>query len=70
MRRDSPARRSSLWAGWALVIGEFVGFAVRYRIPRFVVFACCLASQSLIGWERPNTSAERYPLGYFIVGRK
>jgi SAM-dependent methyltransferase len=56
--------------GLSLVIGEFVGFGVRFRMPRFVVFACCLATQSLIARLRPNTAAERYPLGYFVVGRK
>ena len=56
--------------GLCLVIGEFVGFGLRYRIPRFFVFAFCLVAQSLIAWLRPNTSAERYPLGYFVVGRK
>ena len=56
--------------GLFLVIGEFIGFALRYPVLRFLPYAFCLAAQLLIERIRPNTSAERYPLGYLVVAHK
>ncbi|MPZ57889.1 MAG: methyltransferase domain-containing protein [Rhizobiales bacterium] len=70
--RDAGFSRISIepLGGLFIVICEFIGFALRYQILQFLAQALCIGVQRLVERLRPNTSAQRYPLGYFIVAQK
>ena len=56
--------------GLMLVIGEFLCFGLRFRFLKFVTQATCVGLQRLIERLKPIASAEKFPLGYFIIARK
>ena len=56
--------------GVGLVIAEFMGYIVRFRFLRFLLAIFGLTLQATIETFRPNTSATRYPLAYFVTAVK
>jgi SAM-dependent methyltransferase len=56
--------------GLFLAIAEFLGILISIRLLRFPIFLSCMLLERLYGRIRPGTSAQRYPLAYFVVAIK
>ena len=56
--------------GLFLAISEFLGILITWRLIRFPGFLFCMLLERLYDCLRPDVSAQRYPLAYFVVARK
>lgn len=56
--------------GLFLVVAEFLGILISWRLIRFPLFVSCMLLEKLYGHIKPGISAQRYPLAYFVVARK
>lgn len=56
--------------GGVVAVAEFLGTLISWRVIRVPVFLSCMLLESLYGRIKPGTSAQRYPLAYFVVATK
>jgi SAM-dependent methyltransferase len=56
--------------GLFLVVAEFLGILISWRLLRLPIFLSCMLLESLYGFIKPGVSAKRYPLAYFVVATK
>ncbi|OGQ87754.1 MAG: hypothetical protein A2512_10580 [Deltaproteobacteria bacterium RIFOXYD12_FULL_56_24] len=56
--------------GLFLVVAEFLGFRIPYRVLRIPIYSFCMLFESLYRRRKPGISVQRYPLAYFVVAWK